>query len=801
MSTTETTARTRGVLVATCLSTLVVNANTSAVSILLPAISEDTGMSVATLQWAVTGYSLVGAAVIITSGSLGDVFGRKRIFQLGLLLFVASCVLIALSNTGEVVIAGRMIQGAAGSTILACGLSLLSVANSGQAQLRAVSLWGAAAAVGAAAGPLLGGVLVEVTGWQGLFWVDAVVAVVCIVLTAATVTESRDPDRPRSIDFAGTILVALTLAPLILALSKGSDWGWFSTATVLSLLVAVAAAVAFVVVEKRMPVPLLDLALLRNRVLVGSTVAILIGAGTINALMYVLSLWFQDPSSLGFTPLQAGLATLPATVGLVVVAPLVPRFAARLGARQVVGLGFAITAAGFAVIGLADADWLYGAFVIPLIAIAVGMGLSNGPASSASTACVPVEQVGSASGVSNMARYVGAAVATALAATIYSSVTASGEAKGQPTGEALTNGLQATSWMMALFSLAGVAMAVIMGRQARSATGTLEDAAAAATAAESEFCTASTSYVTAIDRYGDVLNATATTVGDVKDAGSDLAQPGEDAQKSTQAVAETRSAVATAEQELADAQAALVAAQASAAGTTPPAAPPSQTPSPSPTPASVTRVQEAQTELAAAQAGITDKTPLAQAAEQFNAAAVALEMAWLQLIGDSGCLTDAQQGTAAKSVSSYTKALQQALADAGYYDATVDGIYGPKTVAAVQALQEANGLPQTGTPDKATEKALRSELAAKGGAAAQEETASTAAVQQTLKLAGYWDGSVDGVWTDALTDALEALQKDLGVKVTGTVDAATIAALEKAIADAGQSASPNPSPSPSRTAG
>jgi MFS family permease len=111
---TETTTRTGGVLAATCLSTLVVNANTSAVSILLPAISEDTGMSVDTLQWAVTGYSLVGAAVIVTSGSLGDVFGRKRVFQLGLLLFVLSCVLIALANTGEMVIAGRLIQGCSG---------------------------------------------------------------------------------------------------------------------------------------------------------------------------------------------------------------------------------------------------------------------------------------------------------------------------------------------------------------------------------------------------------------------------------------------------------------------------------------------------------------------------------------------------------------------------------------------------------------------------------------------------------------------------------------------------------------
>ena len=325
----------------------------------------------------------------------------------------------------------------------------------------------------------------------------------------------------------------------------------------------------------------------------------------------------------------------------------------------------------------------------------------------------------------------------------------------------------------------------------------LTEAQAAAKAAETGFCTASTTYVVAVDRYGDVLNATAPTVGDVKDAGSDLAKPGEEAQAATQAVADTRAAVATAEQDLAEAQAALAAAQASASGSTPSAEPSSKSPTPSPTPAGVTRVQEAESELAAAQAGITDKTPLAQAAEQFNAAAVALEMAWLQLIGDSGCLTDAQQDSAAKSVSSYTKTLQQALADAGYYDDKVDGIYGPKTVAAVEALQKANGLPQTGTLDKATEKALRSELAAKGGAAAQEETASTAAVQQTLKLAGYWDGPVDGVWTDELTTALEKLQKDLGVKVTGTVDAATVAALEKAIAERGAVPSPSPSVSAS----
>ena len=477
----QTGTRAGGVLAATCISTLVVNANTSAVSILLPAISDDTGMSTDTLQWAVTGYSLVGAAVIVTSGSLGDVFGRKRVFQLGLLLFVASCVMIALAQSGGMVIAGRAIQGAAGATILACGMSLLSVANSGEAQMRAVSLWGAAAAVGAAAGPLVGGLLVDLTGWQGLFWIDAVIAVLCMLLTFATVSESRDPDRPRSIDYAGTALVALTLMPLILGVTKSGDWGWVSVGTVTCFGIAIAAGFGFVAVERRVAVPMLDLALLRNRVLVGSTIAILIGAGTINGLMYLLSLYFQDPAALDFSPLEAGLATLPATVGLVVVAPLVPRLASKFGGRETIGLGFVLTTAGFVFVGFVDSSWKYAAFLLPLVAIAVGMGLSNGPSSSAATASVPEKQVGSASGVSNMARYVGAAVATALAATVYGNVISNNLADGESQADALASGLAAAAWLMAVFSFLGVLMALVIARH-RAATGTLQDAAAAAAA-------------------------------------------------------------------------------------------------------------------------------------------------------------------------------------------------------------------------------------------------------------------------------------------------------------------------------
>src|SRR5512145_2211893 len=189
----------KGVLFAACVSALVVNANTSAVTILLPAISEDVNAPVAELQWAVTGYSLVGAAVIVTSGALGDVFGRRKLFLAGLALFVGSCALIALSTSATGVVAGRMIQGASGATILACGMSLLSVSASGAGQLKAITLWGALSAGGGAAGPLVGGLLVDSTGWQGLFCITASIAALLVPLTLRTVEESRDPHRSRSI--------------------------------------------------------------------------------------------------------------------------------------------------------------------------------------------------------------------------------------------------------------------------------------------------------------------------------------------------------------------------------------------------------------------------------------------------------------------------------------------------------------------------------------------------------------------------------------------------------------------------
>ncbi|GAB2737304.1 MFS transporter [Amycolatopsis magusensis] len=475
-----TPGRASGALAATCVSTFVVNANTSAVSILLPAISEDVGVGTTTLQWAVTGYSLVGAAVIVTGGVLGDLVGRRRVFVSALVLFIVSCVLIALVDSGAGVIAGRALQGAAGSTLVACGLSLLSVATSGPARLRAVSLWGAASAAGAAAGPLAGGALVGSTGWQGLFWIDAAIAAACVPLTWRTVAESRDRNRPRGIDIAGMLLIAGALVPFVLALSKGPVWGWGSMATLGCFAVAATALAGFVAVERRTPVPLVDLRLLRNTVLVGATAVILIVAGTLNGLMYVMSLFFQDPAGLGMSPLQAGLATLPAAAGLVAVAPIVSPLATRLGARTVVAAGFVLTTAGFVALLFQNTSWGYGSLVLPLAAIAVGMGLANGCASAAATASVPANEVGAASGISNMARYVGAALLVAATATIYGTTTG---AAGVPRPEAVVDGMVRSALLMAIASALGIVLALCYGRHRPSRPDGADQVAAAAAVA------------------------------------------------------------------------------------------------------------------------------------------------------------------------------------------------------------------------------------------------------------------------------------------------------------------------------
>jgi peptidoglycan hydrolase-like protein with peptidoglycan-binding domain len=313
------------------------------------------------------------------------------------------------------------------------------------------------------------------------------------------------------------------------------------------------------------------------------------------------------------------------------------------------------------------------------------------------------------------------------------------------------------------------------------------------------FCDEARDYIAAIDRYGKAFNDSAATVGDLETLGADLAEPRDTTVAAAQVVLDAHEAVNVANQQLLEARTALEIAEASVSGT------PGATPSPIPTPApsapsvpsaTVERVRAAESELEAASGGVTDETPIRQAAESFNAAALALEAAWLNLFADAGCLTDQQSKDAAAALREYTVALQEQLKKAGYLEGEADGVYGPETVAAVEALQTDAGLPVTGLVDRATRAALDDALAASGESAAAEEQIEATAVQTMLKLTGYWPGPIDGAWTPELEDALREFQVALGVEPTGALNAETMAALQEALIAL---SAPTPSPTASAT--
>jgi peptidoglycan hydrolase-like protein with peptidoglycan-binding domain len=302
----------------------------------------------------------------------------------------------------------------------------------------------------------------------------------------------------------------------------------------------------------------------------------------------------------------------------------------------------------------------------------------------------------------------------------------------------------------------------------------------------STFCVDSRTYIEAIDRYGKAFNDGAATVGDVTTAGADLVAPREQVAGSADAVVAARDELAAAQVDLATAEAGGV-------------EPPPTTLAPLLPAATVERVEQAEEDLATAGESITPDTPVADASAQYNAAAFALEVAWLRLFADAGCLTEGQLADATAAVAEYTANLQTSLQTAELYDGPIDGIYGPVTADAVEALQEASNLPVTGYVDRATADALDAAVAAAGVQEGVETFTQATAVQTTLKLAGYWPGEIDGVWSPELTEALMAMQTDLGVPATGVVDPATLSAVIEAVAAAQEAASTTTTAAPAET--
>jgi peptidoglycan hydrolase-like protein with peptidoglycan-binding domain len=337
--------------------------------------------------------------------------------------------------------------------------------------------------------------------------------------------------------------------------------------------------------------------------------------------------------------------------------------------------------------------------------------------------------------------------------------------------------------------------------QVEAAESGVTEAQNALTAAGEQFCSEATGYVEALDRYGMLFTDDAATVGDVTTAGADLVEPRESVASAADDVGEAKTALANAEQELVDAHAALAAAVATASSLPTSSTTTATTTTTTIVPAAtIDRIQRAEDDLAQTARGITDATPLAEATAEYNSAAFALQIAWLRLLSDAGCLSDEQQAEAVAQVAAYTTTLQTELQQVGYYEDEIDGIYGPQTVEAVKRLQADSGLRETGFVDRATAQALDDLLAELGEQAAAAEMTHTAAVQTVLTLTGHWTGPIDGQWTDELTAALQAFQTELGVEPTGEVDAATLAAFEQALAALEGAVTATTTPPPATTA-
>lgn len=300
-------------------------------------------------------------------------------------------------------------------------------------------------------------------------------------------------------------------------------------------------------------------------------------------------------------------------------------------------------------------------------------------------------------------------------------------------------------------------------------------------AAREGFCGTAKDYVETLDRYGHVFTDATATVGDVQTLGADLVAPRDEVVTAAGTVQTANNDLAGAKQDLVDAQAALAGAVASA----------SSVPSASTAPTTVTtpallagatieRVQQAEEDLARTARGINSQTAVIDAGAAYNSAALSLEVAWLNVLDEAQCISDTRRSEAVGQLKAYTTALQKDLQAAGYNPGPIDGVYGPQTTAAVQKLQTDSGLPATGFVDEATARALQDKLKAAG----QQDIAQTAQLQTILTATGFWTASIDGQWTDDLTQALTKFQTSLGVEPTGEVDAATVAAFEQALAEA-----------------
>lgn len=450
------------VLILVCFAQFMVVVDATVVNVALPSIQVDLGFSAADLPWVVNAYTLVFGGFLLLGGRAADLIGRKRLFLAGVSLFTVASALNGLAGSQEMLIGARALQGLGAAMVSPAALSIITTTfEDGPERTRALGVWSGIIAGGAAFGLLLGGVLTEALSWPWVFFVNVPVGVVVAVAATRFIRESRTDERT-GFDIAGSITVTAGLTLLTYAIVKAEAWGWGGTNTLLLGGIAVALLVAFVFIERRSASPLVALRIFSIRTLsVANAVMLLIG-GALFSMFYFGSIYVQE--ILGFSPLQAGLAFLPMSAGIVVGAGMAQGLIGRVGVKPVALGGMVVATAGLVLMAGVSADGSYLTDVLPGIAlISLGMGNVFVPLTLAATTNVDDDHAGLASGIFNTSQQIGGALGLAVLSTLAADRT---DAVGGGTPTALVEGFQTAFAVGAGMMAAGViALALLLRRR------------------------------------------------------------------------------------------------------------------------------------------------------------------------------------------------------------------------------------------------------------------------------------------------------------------------------------------------
>ena len=450
--------RTAWTFVVTSLALVMVTLDNLVVTTALPVIRKDLGAGIEGLEWTVNAYTLTFAVFLLTGAALGDRFGRRRMFAIGLGIFTAASAAAALAPSIEALVAARAAQGVGGAIIAPLTLTLLSAAVPSEKRGLALGAWGGIGGLAVALGPLVGGAVVSGLSWQWIFWINVPFGLVLIPLALRRLAESHGPSN--RLDLPGVALASLGLLGMVWGLVRGNGQGWSSPEIVTSLVAGTVLVTAFVFWELRTRTPMLPMRFFRNRTFAATNVASLLMFFGMFGSIFLLAQFFQTVQ--GYSPFQAGLRILPWTAMPIFVAPIAGALSDRIGGRPLMALGLALQAVGLgwmAAIGSATAP--YADFVAPFVISGIGMGLFFAPVANVVLSAVRPEEEGQASGANNAIRELGGVFGVAVLATVFSTY------GGYESGQTFVDGLEPALWIGAIVVALGAVAALMIPRRRR----------------------------------------------------------------------------------------------------------------------------------------------------------------------------------------------------------------------------------------------------------------------------------------------------------------------------------------------